>query len=459
MGEGIHIDDLTTPTFTPEVLEILAAMTGLAAGCRLDADALRAQAMHETGLDDFGPRDYEDRLDLLLRGFREVEGLTPAGLLGIHSQLLQMLKTRLLLFDLLRRRPDIHEIELEPPIIIAGLPRTGTTHLHNLMGADPAFRTLPYWESLEPIPLPGERGVEPDPRRARCHAAVWFINEAMPLFPLMHEMTTDHLHEEIQLLAVDFSTMFFETMAYLPRWEEYYRAHDQTPHYRFLVTMLKALQHERGGRRWLLKSPQHLEQLPVLAEVFPQATVVVTHRDPIDVVVSMTTMIAYTARMHVQPVDAAKLGRAWAQRLDVMLTACVRDRDALCADRSIDVRFDDFMADEVATVERIYALADQPFDDSAPGRSPPTWPGTSAGGSAASTTGRRTSASIPTTCAGGSSPTSTGSCRRAPDHDGASTRSARPPTGPPATGASGTARASRPGPAGTNRPRTRRGPA
>ena len=196
---------------------------------------------------------------------------------------------------------------------------------------------------------------------------MWFINEAMPLFPLMHEMTTDHLHEEIQLLAVDFSTMFFETMAYLPRWEEYYREHDQTPHYRFLVTMLKALHHERGGRRWLLKSPQHLEQLLVLAEVFPDATVVVTHRDPIDVVVSMTTMIAYTARMHVQPVDAAKLGRAWAQRLDAMLTACVRDRDALCADRSIDVRFDDFMADEVATVERIYALADQPFDDSASG--------------------------------------------------------------------------------------------
>ena len=76
---------------------------------------------------------------------------------------------------------------------------------------------------------------------------MWFINQAMPLFPLMHEMTTDHVHEEIQLLAIDFSTMFFETLALVPAWTAYYRAHDQTPHYRFLRTMLQALQFLRGG--------------------------------------------------------------------------------------------------------------------------------------------------------------------------------------------------------------------
>src|SRR5437867_1350178 len=101
------------------------------------------------------------------------------------------------------------------------------------------------------------------------------INRAMPLFPRMHEMTTDHVHEEIQLLAMDFSTMLFETMAVVPTWRDYYRAADQTPVYGYLKTVLKALQWLRGGTRWILKSPQHLEQFGPLMTAFPDATVVV----------------------------------------------------------------------------------------------------------------------------------------------------------------------------------------
>ncbi len=136
--------------------------------------------------------------------------------------MLQSLKNRLLLNDLLARHPEIREIELLPPVVIAGLPRTGTTHLHNLLAAGPTFRTIPYWESVEPFPLPAELGIEPDPRKARMDVAVEFMNAAMPHFPLMHEMTTEHVHEEIQLLANDFSTMLFETLAHVPRWRDYY---------------------------------------------------------------------------------------------------------------------------------------------------------------------------------------------------------------------------------------------
>ncbi len=278
----------------------------------------------------------------------------------LHSQLLQLLKNRLLLVDLLDREPGILERELAPPIIIVGLPRTGTTHLHQLLSSNPSLRSLPYWESLEPFPLTSEVGVEPDPRRVRTDAAVWFTNEAMPLFPLMHEMTTDHIHEEIQLLAIDFSTMLFETLAPVPAWADHYRAHDQRPHYRFLRVVLQALTHLRGGDRWLLKSPQHLEQLPVLADVFPEATVVVTHRDPVAVTVSMATMVAYTSRLTVRPVDAVGLGRSWADRIEVMLGACLRDRDVLDPKRSLDVRFDDFMADDLGTARRVLDVAGQP---------------------------------------------------------------------------------------------------
>jgi hypothetical protein len=361
MPDAIHIADLAEPTFSPEATEILTAMGTMAPGCELDAAALRTQASAETGLTDFGDREYEARLDVLLAALREVPDLTDAGVVVQHSQILQLLKNRLLLVDLLTREPAILERELAPPIIIVGLPRTGTTHLHQLLATDTSLRTLPYWESLEPFPLASEAGVEPDPRRARTDAAVWFMNEAMPLFPLMHEMTTDHVHEEIQLLAIDFSTMFFETLASVPAWSDYYRAHDQRPHYRFLRTALQALSHLRGGDRWLLKSPQHLEQLPVIADVFPDATVVVTHRDPVAVTVSMATMVTYSARMHAQPVDAHRIGRWWADRIEAMLSSCLRDREVLGPDRSMDVRFDDFMADDLGTARRVFELADQPF--------------------------------------------------------------------------------------------------
>src|SRR6478752_3777719 len=270
-------------------------MTTMAEPLRLESGALHEQARAETGLDDFGPRDYEERLDVLLAAMRDIRGLDGPGVLNLHSQLLQMLRNRLLLTDHLTRHPEVAEIEVVPPVVIAGLPRTGTTHLHNLLAAGPTFRTLPYWESMEPLPMPGEVGA--DARRARADLAVDFMNTAMPYFPLMHEMTTDHVHEEIQLLANDFSTMFFETIAEVPAFRDYYLAHDQTPHYRYLRTQLQVLQHVRGGRRWLLKSPQHLEQLPVLEAVFPGLTVVVTHRDPVPVTISMATMVAYSARM------------------------------------------------------------------------------------------------------------------------------------------------------------------
>jgi hypothetical protein len=177
----------------------------------------------------------------------------------------------------------------------------------------------------------------------------------------MHEMTVDHVHEEIQLLAVDLSSMLFETTAPMPSWRDYYLAHDQTPHYEYLKLLLQVLTWLRGGDRWVLKSPQHSEQLPALLSVFPDATFVVTHRDPVSVTASVCTMITYSARMNVEHPDPHTCGRYWADRVETLLTTCARDRDLLPDRQAIDVRFHEFMADDFAMVERIYAVADQPM--------------------------------------------------------------------------------------------------
>jgi hypothetical protein len=361
----VRIDDYADPRFSPEVREIIAAIEPLADGLDLTPAALMDQARAETGLDDFGPTDFVERLDVYCAALRDEAGLSRLGWFNNHSQLLKTLKNRLLVEDLVARHPEILDIEIAAPIVICGLPRTGTTHLHNLMSADPALRSLPYWESLEPVlpeseqPGPGE----PDPRRARCQAGLDFLHAAMPYFNRMHEMTVDHVHEEIQLLMIDLSTMLMETSVLVPSWSAYYREHDQTSSYRYMKKVLQCCQHLRGGDRWVLKSPQHLEQFPVLTEVFPDATFVVTHRDPVAVTASMTTMVTYGARMSVAHPDPIAYGAHWAARLERMLHACTRDREVLPADRSIDVHFDAFMADEFAMVDRIYDLADHPMTD------------------------------------------------------------------------------------------------
>ncbi|KUI28600.1 sulfotransferase [Mycobacterium sp. GA-2829] len=359
----IAFDDLAEPVFPAAAGPMREALAAYGAALDLSPQALLATARDRAGLTDFGDDGFRARLEVLCASLTTEAALSDVGQAMAFEQLTQHLVNRLRLTDLVARHPEILDVRIERPIIICGLPRTGTTHLHNMIAADPAIRYLPYWESLEPVPAPGETGTQG--RRERCAAGLDLLHTAMPEFRRMHDMTVDHAHEEIQLLANDIGGMLFETTFHVPGYAADYQAHDQTPSYAFLKTTLRALQWLGGGRRWVLKSPQHLEQFPALAATFPDATFVVTHRDPVEVVQSMATMICYAARMSCDRPDPVALTRYWVDRAADLLTACVRDRDALPADRSVDIRFDDFMADEEGTLAAIYALADQPFDDPA----------------------------------------------------------------------------------------------
>lgn len=363
--QPIAIGDLAEPRFTDGARAVLDMMSEAGATISLQSDALMRSAAEQTGLDDFGPDDFVDRLDILCRSLRDEAGLNNAGILTQFMLLTGLLRNRLLLEDLVKRHPEVLDEEVVAPIVICGLPRTGTTHLHNLMSADPALRSLPYWEALEPILADAERpaGGGPDPRWERTEIALSFLEEGLPEFKRMHEMTVDHVHEEIQLLAIDFSTMLFETIAPIPTWRDHYLERDQRSSYAYLKKILQALQWSRGGSRWVLKSPQHLEQFPALLGTFPDATFVVTHRDPVSVTASMVTMLGYTARLAHDRVDLPWIGGYWSDRLERMLRACVEERDLLPADRSIDVHFDEFMEDDTAMVRRIYDLAGQPIGE------------------------------------------------------------------------------------------------
>ncbi|MCZ6462802.1 MAG: sulfotransferase, partial [Proteobacteria bacterium] len=333
-------------------------------------EAVLEEARKRTGLSDFGADDFRERLRVWLASVEEDRELGPVGRVGVYRDLVRYASNRLRFEDLLGRHPEIHEVRIERPIVIGGLPRSGTTHLLNLISADDRLRSLPYWESLEPIPDPAETagpdGV--DPRLARCRESYAQQDALMPLLKNMHDMAPEHVHEEIELQGLDFSSYELEWIATVPRWRDYYLEHDQTPHYAYQKRVLQALQWLRGPDRWVLKSPQHMEQLVPLLQTFPDATVVLTHRDPVSVIASTITMLAYGDRVRRLRVDPPAVAAYWIDRIERLLRTCVRDREKLSADRSLDVYFHEFMADDVATVERIYALADLPMTTEARAR-------------------------------------------------------------------------------------------
>lgn len=363
MSEEIRITDLAQPLRTEMQRSALAYAETLE--IELTSQSILHEASQATGLDDFGSLDFVARLELLCDEWGSDTNLVNLGRLSLRNKLLQHAKSRLLIQDVLSRHPEIHAVEVQAPIIVAGLPRSGTTHLLNLMAADSRLRALPLWESYEPIPLPGEAPLENgvDPRYQRCEDTWQMMQALSPLLAVMHPMSPDHIHEELELMGPNFSSYNYEWLSVSPRWRDHYYACDQTPHYDYMKTVLKILTWQDGDAsgkktRWVLKCPQHLEQLDVLQKVFPDATIAITHRDPVSVIQSAATMLAYGQRINRKQVDLEGLMSYWTDRVIHLLRACVRDHGSLSAERSIDVLFHEFMADDVGMVGKIYAKAD-----------------------------------------------------------------------------------------------------
>jgi len=354
----IRIADLASPELTPVQRSVIEAAGGMPV--EFTEEAVLDAACGATGLSDFGADDFRGRLAIWLQAVDEDEELGAVGRIGVFRDITRYASNRLRFEDLLKRHPEILDVEIDRPIIIAGLPRSGTTHLLNLIAADRRLRSLPYWESIEPIPIAGEEpdanGV--DPRLARCRENYKQQDMLMPLLKNMHDMAPEHVHEEIELQCIDFSSYELEWIATVPRWRDHYLAEDQRSSYAYMKNVLRALQWMRGPKRWILKSPQHMEQLGPLMDTFRDATVAITHRDPVSVIASTVTMLVYGDRIRRTRVDPPAVAAYWIDRIERLLRACVKDRDGIPDTRSIDVLFHEFMDDDVAMVRRIYELAD-----------------------------------------------------------------------------------------------------
>ncbi len=356
----IRIDDLAEPVHNDAQRAALAY--GETLDVHFDREDILREARELTGLADFGPLEFTGRLDVICAEWEQDEGLTGIGRLGLRNRLVSHMKNRLLIHDLLQRHPEIHDEDFEQPIIVVGLPRTGTTHLLNLLAADSRLRAMPLWESEQPVPQPGEEPLPDgsDPRYRRCAGNWEQMQQMVPYLAAMHPMDPDHINEEIELMLPNCASYNYEWFSHSPRWRDYYLAMDQLPHYEYMRTVLKCLQFQQGAdrpRRWVLKSPMHLENLPELVQVFPDATFVVTHRDPVAVIQSTLTMLAYGQRVNRKRPILQALAEYWPARIRHMLERCEATIHLLPPGQTIHVPFHEFMADDIAMVKRIYAVA------------------------------------------------------------------------------------------------------
>jgi hypothetical protein len=354
-------DDLRNPDLPLAVRALNRLGSPFRGRVSLEPERLLADARRRTGLSDFGDSGFREPFEILCRALEDEADLHLFGRLLARVQMRDPLVGRLRAEELLKQRPEILGIPVDDPIVILGLPRTGTTILQRLLSRDSKLRSLPYWEALYPLPTRDllQRPAETATRIRNAERAIQFSHWLSPKLRSMHEMDAEEPDEEIWLLGMDFATMLPEASWNVPSFRHWYERADLRGGYRYLRRMLQILSWYRAGDRWLLKSPQHLEQIPILAETFPRAVFVQTHRDPVSVTTSFASMVAYTRRTSQSHPDPKAIGAYWSDRIETMLRRSAEDRPPVIADRFVDVQFRDLNEDPVAVVRRIYEVADR----------------------------------------------------------------------------------------------------
>jgi len=324
----------------------------------LDADELIATAVRHTGLTDFGPDDWREPFALLTQSLKEEADLHLWGRLMTRTELLNGLEQRLQIEAAFTAHPEINDEVIDRPIIIVGLPRSGTSILHEILAQDERLMAPSSWELLYPAPPPEAASYRTDPRIERAHHLFTQYARVAPTFEAMHEMGAWVPNECAVAFKIAFRSGHTAGLSYIPTYANWLFAADLTPAYRYYRRILQLLQWRNPRMRWLLKSPDHQPYLPTLFNVFPDAQVVLTHRDPLRAQASATNMIGtlYWMRSD-RSFDAAGFEslldpRFTAQRLNQMIDWI--EQGVLPRQQLIDMHYSDLMADPSGSVQALY---------------------------------------------------------------------------------------------------------
>jgi hypothetical protein len=339
----------------------------MSAALRFEPEALLAEARSASGgLQDFGDPSFRDGLDVLCAAIQQQGKLSEMGRTILRGKILGQLINRLRVEDYFHRHPEIAQEVVSPPLVIVGLPRTGTTKLHRLLARDKRFHWMAFWESQFPVPMPGETLQSPHRRIAEARAMVSMMTEAMPRLMAIHPMDADEADEEVMLMEHSFLSAF-NAYADIPGYTTWLDRQDQAPAYRYLRRMLQFLQWQKRARgivadRWLLKAPHHLLRMDVLLRVFPGVQVIQTHRDPVQSIPSIASFIHTLWGIYSEQADAHAAGAQWSELMRRALEHTMRIRRDAPAGRFLDVQFLDTVRHPLDVVRRVYDFIGQPLE-------------------------------------------------------------------------------------------------
>lgn len=320
---------------------------------KLEKNHLIKRAQKQTGLQSFGSDFWEEPLDRLLHSVNHEALLSPVGRFITQQRMVSMLSIRLRAERDFQRHPEILEQELCPVLLICGLQRTGTTKLHRLLAADPENRVLLSWEALNPVPLSDA----PDEKEKRIKAARLSekaLKLMAPGFFSIHPVEYQQPEEDILLLDTTFMSTTAEATMYVPSYAAWLEQTDQTPAYRYMIKLLKHLQWQRPAKRWVLKSPHHMEFLGVIKKEVPQVQFIWTHRDIVQSLPSFLSMVAHSQSIFSNHVSLTRVADHWVRKTRYMLSKGLEFRKANPDHRFTDVFYEELVGAPMKTLAEIY---------------------------------------------------------------------------------------------------------
>jgi len=336
---------------------------------RLDMETLIRAARKKTGFSDFGDEWFREPLGILIKSINEEANLSSLGRTIVHKRLLDALMIRLRAEQLFKSHPEILDIDLGQTIVIAGLQRTGTTLLHRLLASDPRMRAPLSWEALNPVPLVdewnGDHLGQPKARISQAKMAQKGLKYIAPTFFAIHPIEYDMPEEDILLLDLSFMSQTNEATMHVPTYARWLETQDCLEAYRYLKRLMQLLMWQRSAQNTVLKSPHHMEYLDTVKKVFPDATIVQTHRDPQKTMASFISMVCHGAGVFSDHVDPDVFSQHWQRKVRRMIDRTIDARTPETEARFVDVSYYDLVDDPMAQMRRIYDRAGLVLDEDA----------------------------------------------------------------------------------------------
>ncbi|WP_313801532.1 sulfotransferase [Sphingobium sp.] len=321
----------------------------------LDRENLLAQARERAGLTDFGDPWFLEPMDHYLDASNREGRLTPAGRASTIEVIVKGLVSRLRMIDDIKRHPEILDEKVEVAGIILGLPRTGSTIFQRLLASAPGMTGLRWYEAQNFAPFPGEERGNPVERRAYAQAMIDGWLQLAPELASIHPLEPDAPDEEILVLGQMFVSTMVEGMNFVPGFTRWLNGYDQSRGHEDLKTILQYLQWQdpsRHGAKWILKSPSNLPYAEVAAKAFPEALLIMTHRDPLQTVPSYVSMQAALYKLSATLTDR-EVGEFWFPRLTEWMRMFEAARTRIGEHRFIDIDYREVGKDPMAQAQRV----------------------------------------------------------------------------------------------------------